>query len=80
MPKMPIRNPGLVRFTGVLGDPKERWGGWSWVAFPCSPKDLYGVREWVPLVAIVDGHGFHSSIRRMGSTFGQPVVLIPKRI
>ena len=74
-----IKDPGTVRFTGTI-EPATFPSGDSCVAFPQGLKNLYGVGNWVPVVATVDKIGFRSSRRNRGWFVRRPVLPIPTRI
>ena len=66
--------PGSIRFVGTIW-PKESWGGDAWVLFPYDLTEAFGIDDWVPVVATIDGKGFRSSLHKMGS---RPVVHVGK--
>jgi hypothetical protein len=74
MPKA-TKNPGSVRFVGTIEGPKESWGGDAWVVFPYDLTETFGIDNWVPVIATIDGKGFRSSLHKMN---GRPVVHVFK--
>lgn len=71
------KNPGKLSFTAPIQTNNKSVGG-SWVDFPWSVEDKYGVKGRVPVKATFDGVPYTGSLCKMGP--GPHTLLIRKEI
>ena len=76
--RTPTKNPGVVRFTGVIQQAAEDANGSIWVDFPYDLIELYGIGNLVPVIMTFDGLTYQGSIAKMCGP--HPMLLIKREI
>jgi len=73
-----LKNPGIIKFVGIIFQSDKAKNSWGWVEFPYDLKTLYGKGILVPAIISFDNIVYSGSIAKMGGKY--PMLLIKREI
>lgn len=76
--RTPLKNPGVIKFEGIILQSERATNSWAWIKFPYDLKTTYGKGNLVPVIMSFDGITYRGSIAKMSGPY--PMLLIKRDI